>query len=49
MEDQPGPILAIDELVLRPWRATDAAALMAACQDPEIGALGRPPAAIPAS
>lgn len=36
MEDQPGTVLAIDELVLRPWRATDAAALMAACQDPEI-------------
>jgi RimJ/RimL family protein N-acetyltransferase len=34
--DQPGTTLAIDELLLRPWRSTDAAALMAACQDPEI-------------
>jgi RimJ/RimL family protein N-acetyltransferase len=36
VEDQPGTTLAIDELILRPWRSTDAAALMAACQDPEI-------------
>ena len=36
MEDQPGTILAIDELILRPWRPADAAAVLAACQDPEI-------------
>ena len=36
MEDQPGTILGIDELILRPWRPTDAAAVLAACQDPEI-------------
>ena len=36
MEDQPGTTLAIDELILRPWRLTDAAALLAACGDPEI-------------
>jgi RimJ/RimL family protein N-acetyltransferase len=28
--------LAIDEIVLRPWRRTDAAELLNACQDPEI-------------
>jgi len=36
VEDAPGTILAIDELLLRPWRPTDAPALLAACQDPEI-------------
>jgi len=36
VEDTTGAILAIDELILRPWRSTDAAALMAACGDPEI-------------
>ena len=36
MEDTTGAILAIDGLMLRPWRSTDAAALMAACGDPEI-------------
>jgi RimJ/RimL family protein N-acetyltransferase len=36
VDDQPGTILAIDEIVLRPWRPTDAAALLTACQDPEI-------------
>ncbi len=36
MADQPGTILAVDELILRPWRSTDAAALLAACGDPEI-------------
>jgi RimJ/RimL family protein N-acetyltransferase len=36
VDDEPGTILAIDELVLRPWRVTDAPALLAACQDPEI-------------
>jgi RimJ/RimL family protein N-acetyltransferase len=34
--DLPGTMLAIDELILRSWRSTDTAALMAACQDPEI-------------
>jgi RimJ/RimL family protein N-acetyltransferase len=28
--------LTIDEFVLRPWRGSDAPALLAACQDPEI-------------
>jgi RimJ/RimL family protein N-acetyltransferase len=36
VEDEPGTSLAIDELVLRPWRPTDAAAVLAACQDPAI-------------
>ena len=36
MEDVPGTNLAVDELVLRPWRRSDAPALFAACQDPEI-------------
>jgi RimJ/RimL family protein N-acetyltransferase len=36
VEDTTGAILAIDGLILRPWRSTDAAALMAACGDPEI-------------
>lgn len=36
MEDGPGATLAIDELVLRPWRRSDAPAVLAACQDPEI-------------
>ena len=34
--DEPGTTLTIDELVLRPWRPSDAPALLAACQDPEI-------------
>ena len=36
MEDEPGPTLTIDELVLRPWRTADAPAVLAVCQDPEI-------------
>ena len=36
MEDEPGTSLGSDEFILRPWRPTDAAALLAACQDPEI-------------
>ena len=36
MDDEPRTRLAIDELVLRPWRGDDAPALLAACQDPEI-------------
>jgi RimJ/RimL family protein N-acetyltransferase len=36
MDDQPGTILAVDELILRPWRESDAVAVLAACQDPEI-------------
>jgi RimJ/RimL family protein N-acetyltransferase len=33
---EPGTILTVDELVLRPWRPADAAAVLAVCQDPEI-------------
>ena len=36
MDDDIGTTLVVDELVLRPWRETDAPALLAACQDPEI-------------
>ena len=36
VEERPDTTLTIDELVLRPWRATDAAALLSACRDPEI-------------
>ncbi len=36
MDDEPGATLTIDELVLRPWRPTDAPELLAMCQDPEI-------------
>ena len=36
MDGEPGTILTIDELVLRPWRPADAPALLAVCQDPEI-------------
>jgi len=36
MDDEPGPTLAVDELVLRPWCAADAPAVLAVCQDPEI-------------
>ena len=36
MSDEPGTTLIVDELLLRPWRPTDAAAVTAACQDPEI-------------
>lgn len=36
MEDQPRTTLGIDELILRSWRPTDATAVLAACQDPEI-------------
>jgi RimJ/RimL family protein N-acetyltransferase len=35
-DDGTGTTLAVDELALRPWRETDAPALLAACQDPEI-------------
>jgi RimJ/RimL family protein N-acetyltransferase len=41
----PGTTLTVDELILRPWRRSDAAAVLAACQDPEIArwvALPRP-------
>jgi RimJ/RimL family protein N-acetyltransferase len=31
-----GVVLALGDLLLRPWRATDASALWRACQDPEI-------------
>jgi len=34
--DDTGTTLVVDELALRPWRGTDAPALLAACQDPEI-------------
>jgi len=36
VDDELGTTLAVDELVLRPWRRTDAASVLAACQDPEI-------------
>ena len=36
MDGEPGTILTIDDLVLRPWRAADAPAVLAVCQDPEI-------------
>ena len=36
MDGEPGTILTIDELVLRPWRPADAPAVLAVCQDPEI-------------
>lgn len=36
MDDEPGTTLAVDEIVLRRWRRTDASALLVACQDPEI-------------
>ncbi len=33
-----GPLaLVVDDLVLRPWRATDVEAVLEACQDPDIG------------
>ncbi len=36
MAQDPGTTLTVDELVLRPWRAADAAAVFDACQDPDI-------------
>ncbi len=36
LEGEPGTTLAVDEFILRPWRRTDATAVLAACQDPEI-------------
>jgi RimJ/RimL family protein N-acetyltransferase len=36
VDDGPGTTLALDELLLRPWRRDDAPAVLAACQDPEI-------------
>ena len=36
MPDEPGPTLAVDELILRPWHPEDAPAVLVACQDPEI-------------
>jgi RimJ/RimL family protein N-acetyltransferase len=36
VEDERETTLAVAEFVLRPWRRTDAPALLAACQDPEI-------------
>jgi RimJ/RimL family protein N-acetyltransferase len=36
VEGEPGTILTVDELVLRPWRPADAPAVHAICQDPEI-------------
>src|SRR6187549_1816952 len=36
VDDQSGTVLAVDEIVLRPWRPTDAADVLTACQDPEI-------------
>ncbi len=34
--DESGAILTVDDLILRPWRPSDAPALLAVCQDPEI-------------
>ena len=36
MDDEPGTTLTIDDLILRPWRLSDAPAVLAVCQDPEI-------------
>jgi RimJ/RimL family protein N-acetyltransferase len=36
VDGDPGPILTVDDLVLRPWRPADAPAVLAVCQDPEI-------------
>ena len=36
VDEAPGTILTVDELVLRPWRSSDAADVLAICQDPEI-------------
>ena len=36
VDDETWTTLSIDELALRPWRDTDAPALLTACQDPEI-------------
>jgi RimJ/RimL family protein N-acetyltransferase len=36
VDDERGAILAIDEIVLRPWGPADAPAVLAVCQDPEI-------------
>ncbi len=36
MDDEPDTTLTVDELVLRPWRRTDAPAVLAICQDPDI-------------
>jgi RimJ/RimL family protein N-acetyltransferase len=37
MDEAPPTVLTVDELRFRPWRATDAEALIAACADPQIG------------
>jgi RimJ/RimL family protein N-acetyltransferase len=36
MDSEPGTILTIDDLILRPWQPTDAPEVYAVCQDPEI-------------
>jgi RimJ/RimL family protein N-acetyltransferase len=36
LDGEPGTTLTIDELILRPWIAADAAEVFAVCQDPEI-------------
>lgn len=36
VDDVAGPTLTVHGLALRPWRAADAPAVMAACQDPDI-------------
>ena len=36
MDGEPGTTLTVDDLMLRPWRHSDASAVFAACQDPEI-------------
>ena len=36
MNEESGTTLTVDELILRPWRPSDAPAVYAVCQDPEI-------------
>ena len=36
VDGEPGTILTADDVILRPWRPTDAGELYAVCQDPEI-------------
>ena len=48
MEDLPGTTLAIDELILRPWRSTDVACPDGGLPGSRDRALGGPAAAIPA-
>jgi RimJ/RimL family protein N-acetyltransferase len=36
VDGEPGTTLTIDDLILRPWRPTDAPDVLEVCQDPEI-------------